>query len=158
MRILDTLHDTRQGCLSYILKATLISLIPTLCIVFIINALFPGAKGPDFEGPPVFITIFLIVIVSPWIETLLVWLGLNLIQRFTKSTTRMAVVSAVIWAILHSLMAPVWGLCIAWSFYVFSVSFLEWRKVSKWKAISVTAAIHMLQNAIPATMMLTGSA
>ena len=158
MKVLDTLHDTRQGCLPYILKATLISTIPALCITYIIYAMFPSAKGPDFEGPPVFIAIFLVVIVSPWIETLLVWLGLNLIQRFTKSTTRIAVVSALIWAILHSLVAPVWGLCIVWSFYIFSVSFLEWRKVSKWKAISVTATIHMLQNTIPATMMLTGSA
>jgi hypothetical protein len=157
MKILNTLHDTNQGCLSYTWKAALVSLIPSLCIAFIVNAVFPAAEEPEFVGPPVLVAASLLI-VSPWIETLLLWLGLNLIQRFTEATIRIAVASAVVWAILHSLAAPVWGLCIIWPFYVFSVSFLEWRKVSRWRAVWVTALIHMLQNAIPTIVLLAGSA
>ena len=157
MKILDTLHNTKQGSWSYIWRATLISLIPSLCIAFIIGVVFPAAEEPDFGGSPIFIALGLLVL-SPVIETLTLWLGISLIQRFVKSTSRIAIVSAVIWAIIHSLAAPVWGLGVIWPFYVFSVSFIEWRKTSKWKAVSVTAIIHMLQNLVPTIALLIESA
>ena len=153
MNILSTLHDTKQGSWPYIWKATLISLIPSLCIAFIISVVYPAAKEPDFAGPPILLAVGLLVF-SPWTETLLLWLGIILIQRFVKSAVRIAIVSAAIWAIIHSLAAPVWGLGVIWPFYVFSVSFIEWRKISKWKAVSVTAGIHMLQNTIPTIALL----
>ena len=109
-----------------------------------------GLDAKDFQGVPILGVVFLILIVSPVVETLLMSPILFLISRATKKKLTIAIVSALIWGVFHGLASPVWGLVVLWPFFVFSCAYLTWRPKSWVKAIWVTCCIHMLQNTLPA--------
>jgi hypothetical protein len=153
--VLRILRNTDQRMWSYVWKATLISLIPSLAISAVVALVIPG-KGPDFEGPPLIFTLLGILVLSPWLETLLLWGTLWVIKRLLKGPVQIAIAAAVLWGMLHSLGTPTWGLSVAWPFFVFSVCFLEWEKRSKGRAIVVTALVHTCQNIIPAIAVVVG--
>ena len=127
------------------MKAVPISVLPAFVLGFVIFAIFPDADEPDFGGD-FWAELIGIVVFSPAIETLLMWPVLALLSRFMNNTWALALASAGLWALLHSLMVPVWGFNIFWSFVVFSICFVEWRKKSIGAALSMTFLIHALQN------------
>lgn len=145
---LDALRNTDQHILSYVWRAWLIAFIPSAAIGIIVGLLLPD-KMPSFDGPLVG-TVLIMVLIGPWLETLLMWAILSVLKRIVKKTLVVAVASAVIWGVLHSLGAPAHGLVIAWPFFVFSLCFLEWQKKSTGKALATTALVHMCQNALAA--------
>ena len=67
----------------------------------------------------------------------------------TRKKYILALLNALFWAILHSLMAPAWGLGVLWPFFIFSCAYLAWRQKSWWRAVWVVACIHAFQNALP---------
>jgi biopolymer transport protein ExbB/TolQ len=85
------------------------------------------------------------------------WPVLWVLKRCIGSTVGVAAASAVFWGILHSLVAPAWGLVVAWPFFVFSLCFLAWEERSVWRAIVATAVTHMCQNALPALALAVAS-
>jgi hypothetical protein len=145
--ILRILRNTDQGYPAYIGKATLISFIPATVVSAASFLIAPQAERPEFEGSIVY-TAISVMAVGPWIETLLMWPILRVLKFFGQTPNYLALSSALIWGTLHSLLYPIWGVVILWSFFVFSISFLEWEKKSKLKAVSVTAIIHMCQNSV----------
>ena len=143
---------------SYILRMAFLSLAPSLVVGGILFALGASSKGvPEFQKgefgspPATAITVFLLYVVfAPVTETLLMSLGITLLSLFTKAKAVLAILSAVIWAVFHSLVSPVWGLVVCWPFFVFSCAYLAWRPKTWFKAIWVAACIHALQNLLPA--------
>lgn len=160
MDLLKPLLDTSQHPLKYIGKALLISLVPALVISTFFTLVFPWLEGPSFEDDiaqyPV-ILFLLLVLITPLLETLMMWPLINLISLLTKNIWVVALISAVIWGILHSLQALIWGLVIFWSFFVFSISFQVWRKVSRSAAVYITAGIHAGQNLFSFVALVLGS-
>lgn len=150
--MIDSLYNTDQKAYTYILRAFLISFIPSIIISVILTPLFPEG-GPEFQGNTLSLVISLIF-VSPILETLLMWPIIKIIGLFTSKHKRTAILSALIWAIFHSLLAPIWGFVIAWPFFVFSTAFIEWKKKSTLSAICVTTLIHMCQNSIPTLILI----
>ena len=148
-----TLFNTNQSALKYILNAALYSTIPALALSYILSSLFPNLQFPEFPGSPALL-VFSVVILSPIIETLLMWPLIALLSRFTSSTIKISIVSALVWAILHSLSAPIWGVTIFLSFVIFSICFIVWRKKSLKKAYWMTCGVHMTQNAVATLLML----
>ena len=142
--------DTRISMRRYVLRTGLISLLPSLALIFILalSGIITEETGPAFEGSPVEL-IVLIVIVGPPIETLLMGLGLRLLSFITKRSVPLAAMSALVWACVHSIAAPAWGLGVIWPFFVFSCSYLAWRQRGWWRAILVTSCVHAFQNALP---------
>jgi len=138
----------------YVLRAGLVSLLPSLVITFILalSGVITEETGPTFEGSPLEL-IVLIVIVGPPIETLLMGLVLRILSLITKRSIRLAAMSAFVWACLHSIAAPAWGLGVIWPFFVFSCAYLAWRQRAWWRAILVTSCIHAFQNLLPAIML-----
>lgn len=151
-RALSLLFNTQGPAWKYIVRAGLISLLPSLVLAALLSGV--GLAGeesmPQFseEFGAVFLFVNLVV-VSPVIETLLLALTLWLVSRVTKSPLRQALVSCVLWAVLHSLVARLWGLTIVWPFFVFSCAYLAWRRKSRWHAMGVACGIHMFQNLLP---------
>ncbi|OHB74127.1 MAG: hypothetical protein A2Z25_19805 [Planctomycetes bacterium RBG_16_55_9] len=94
--------------------------------------------------------IVLIVVVGPPIETLLMGPVLHILSFVTKRSIPLAAMSAFVWACLHSIAAPAWGLGVIWPFFVFSCSYLAWRRRGWWRAIFVTSCVHAFQNLLPA--------
>jgi hypothetical protein len=140
-----------QPILNYVWKAVIVALIPSLIIGTLVSLVVPD-KGPQFKGP-LFLVVFSVLVISPWLETLLMWPILWILKRFLRTQTRVAIGSALVWGLFHSLLAPAWGLTVAWPFFVFSYCFLEWEKKSKIHAILATALVHTGQNLLPAIVI-----
>jgi len=127
----------------------------SLILAEIVHWLVPDAKVPDFDKVSGLYAAFLVVIVSPVFETLIMGGVLLLLLRLMRPATAV-MVSSVGWGIAHSLMIPTWGLAIWWPFLIFSALFVVWRQRSLWLAFGVPMAVHALQNLLPSLLLLTG--
>lgn len=148
--LLSMLLDNSVSMHKYALRAGLISFLPSIMIVMLLAG--SGAMSeegtPSFEGNPIFL-LPMIVLIGPMIETLLMVPILWILSFVTKRVIPLAAMSACIWAGMHSLHWPAWGLGVIWPFFVFSCSYLTWRRRAFWRAILVTSCVHSLQNLIP---------
>ena len=154
-RLLELLRNTDRSMRSYVWRAWLIALLPSLVVSAVVTLALPEST-PPLKGPAVFLVVG-VLFLSPWFETLLMWPVLWVLKRFIASSIGVAAASAVFWGILHSLAAPAWGLVVVWPFFVFSTCFLEWEKKSTGRAIVATALVHMCQNALPALALVAMS-
>jgi len=155
-RMLSLLFDTQTSAWRYILRAGLISLVPSLLVSFLITGVGLGNEEtmPQFDraaGPVVLFVM--VVVVSPVVETLVLGFGLWLLAILTRKVLWQALGSSVIWAILHSLAAPTWGLVVVWPFFVFSCAYLAWRRRSWWHAMGIACGVHMFQNLLPGILV-----
>ena len=149
--LLSLLFDNNISMWKYVLRTGLISLVPSLIITTILglSGVITEETGPEFKGPALGLLIGM-VLISPPLETLLMGGGLWILSFITKRPVRLAVMSAFIWAGVHSLIAPAWGLGVIWPFFIFSCSYLGWRRRSWRRAILVTSCVHAFQNILPA--------
>ncbi|MBL7152441.1 MAG: hypothetical protein ISS79_01900 [Phycisphaerae bacterium] len=153
------LFNIRVPMWRYVLCVWLIAFVPSVAISGILVATGVIGEETDLElggfGPV--IDFVLIVAVSPIIETLLLSVILRLLSLVTKARYSLAVMSCVVWAGMHSLASPAWGIVVAWPFFVFSCAYLAWRRKSWWHAVAAACLIHMLQNLLPGfAIALTG--
>ena len=148
--LLSWLFDNEISMFDYVLRAGLISFLPSVMIAVILAAsgIMTEQSSPTFEGNPLFL-LPMIVLIGPPIETLLMVPILWILSFLTKREVPLAAMSACVWAGLHSLLAPAWGLGVIWPFFVFSCAYLTWRKRAFWRAILVTSCVHSLQNLLP---------
>lgn len=155
-RLLSLLFNTEGPVWRYILRAGLISLVPSVLVAFLLGAIGLADEGamPQFDPKSNAVLLFvLLVIVSPLLETLVLGLGLWLLSFATRNLLHQALASCILWAVLHSLAAPLWGLTIVWPFFVFSCAYLAWRRKSQWHAMGVACGIHMFQNLLPGVLV-----
>ena len=148
--LIRLLFDNQISIWKYILRTGLISLVPSILIAVILglSGVITEDTGPEFEGSAPGL-LFMLVIFGPLLETLLMGGGLWILSFITKRQVILAITSAFIWAVLHSLFAWAWGLVIIWPFFIFSCSYLTWRKRSWWHAILITSCVHAFQNILP---------
>ena len=111
----------------------------------------PDLGRPDFPVGGAML-VFLLVIFSPFLETLIMAGAIELLRRFLAPTA-VVIVSAVLWGIAHSSAALAWGLVIWWPFLIFSTLYVAWRPRGKMRAIGVVATTHALQN-LPVALIL----
>ena len=149
-RLISLLFDNQIPMWKYVLRAGFISLVPSLFFVLLLG--FTGViseeTAPEFKGSGIGLFVTL-VIIGPPLETLLMAGLLWILSFITKRQIGLAVISAFVWAGLHSMVAPTWGLGVIWPFFVFSCSYLAWRRRSWWRAILVTSCVHAFQNLLP---------
>ncbi|MBA3730221.1 MAG: CPBP family intramembrane metalloprotease [Sphingomonas sp.] len=125
--------------------------VPTLALGAAVTALLPKNAFPAIPQANGYV-FWLLVIVSPVLETLLMGAALVLLRRFF-SPTLSVLISAVGWGIAHSAAAPGWGLVIWWPFLIFSTLYLVWRQRGVVPALAMAATAHILQNLAPALMV-----
>jgi hypothetical protein len=152
-RILQPLRNTDRGIASYVWRATLISLVPSIVIAAVVTIAVPDSEPPGKESP-ILLVLFGVLFVSPWLETLLMWPVLWILKRLIRNSLGVALVSATLWGCLHSLISPTWGLIVLWPFFVLSLCFLEWQKRSTGRALVVTGLVHTCNNSLPAVAVL----
>ena len=131
--------------------------LPALVLAFLAGSLVGADSQPSF-GTVNGLVVFAIVVVAPVIETLIMALALEvlifLLARLKQPQWFAIPLSALGWAIAHSLQAPAWGLVIWWPFLIFSALYMAWRKRSYAWALAIPMAVHALNNAIPALLLL----
>lgn len=150
--------DTEHPKASYIVKAWLLTLIPSLALAigggWLFGLLFGEAQGPSFPQAGAML-VFMLVVFAPVVETLIM-VGPLLILNRLFGPSAAAALSAAGWGIAHSLQAPMWGLVIWWAFFVFSAIILAWRKKSLITGILIVMCVHAMQNAVPAALLIAG--
>lgn len=143
----------------YILRSGIVSLVPSLIVgaLLVATGVMSEENAPELTGPGPFTLFISIVVIAPMVETFLMAAGIWGLRFFTRRPLRLAFYSAVIWAVLHSLAAPAWGLGVIWPFFVFNCAYLAWRPRAWWRAIWVTMCIHAFQNFFPALLLMLDS-
>jgi len=148
----DSLFDSTQSPVRYLSRALLIDLPISLPFAFLVGLALP-TKSPEFPQVQPASLLLALCILSPLVETLLM-LGLFFVLRFfVRKPANLVILSTLLWAGLHSLLAPVWGLGVFWPFLVFSICFLTWEKRSRTHALGMTASLHALHNLAPAILL-----
>jgi hypothetical protein len=130
------LREPRRAWLA-ILTGWLLSLLGSVALAAIVGTVAPDLAKPDFDGIKGMTAIFLIVVFSPLIESLIMGGILVMLLRFLSPAA----------AILSS--ALLWGFTIWWPFLIFSTLFVVWRQNGFWAGVGVAAAAHALQNLGP---------
>jgi hypothetical protein len=133
----------------YVVTAYFFAVLPTLILSAFLyfaglppqNKVMPENSSPwiDFVGTSLF---------APMVETLLMFPIFWALRIFTSRIGWLCIWSALIWALLHSALHPVWGLTTFWTFLVLSFSFLMWERRSKMWAFAITAIIHIINNTV----------
>ena len=151
----DFLFRTDEVKSRYVARAWVLALLPSMALAIVVGLLAPRMDRPEIavNGP---LMIFFLTVVGPLFETLLMVPPLFLLNRFAGPGPAV-VGSAILWGIVHGLQAPVWGLVIWWPFLIFSIAMLTWRARGLGIAILMVAAIHGLQNSVPAVLLLVAS-
>ncbi len=153
------LTRTDEGTWRYVRRAWLWSLIPSLLISGALGALglMEHTPGPDALDQMSAGTMLLLVLVfAPLGETMILAGGLAILGRFWRNRKmwELAAVSAIVWGLLHFANGPTIPLVVSWPFFIFSIAFLVWRPYGWWRAYGICAAIHFLQNLLPALALL----
>jgi len=105
---------------------------------------------PNFEiGAMMFIFV---VIVGPLVETLLL-AGLFLVMPRRLGVIKRAIISAILWGGVHALSAPLWFFGTVFSFFVFSCSYLTWRKKSFAHGFLAAMLPHIMVNLFACTLL-----
>jgi len=140
------LREPRRAWLAILIGAAL-TIAGSLALATLSKAIAPDLPTPAFpiKGP---LALFLLVIFSPFLETLIMAGFLTLFLRF-MSPVNAIMLSAVGWGVAHSLEALGWGLVIWWPFLIFSTLFVVWRQRGFWAGVGVAAATHAIQNLGP---------
>jgi len=141
------LTNTNQSEFLYIFKAYSTATPISFLLALIVYSVYPDAEAVTIKMNTLK-DFFGIVIIGPFLETLIMVPIIALLKVFLRQQTMwIALWSALIWAGLHSLAVAVWGLVIFFGFFIYTLAFLSWDKISRKKAILITFGIHALNNA-----------
>lgn len=147
-----SLFDATQRPHRYLGRALLLDLPVTLALGALVAWALPKS-GPEFSGMSPAALLLWLCVFSPLIETLGMMLVFFILRRFVQQIAYVAMLSAAIWAVIHSLGAPAWGLAVFWPFLIFSICYLTWEVKSKRHAFWMTASLHALHNAAPGLLL-----
>jgi len=145
------LREPRRVWLA-ILTGWALSIAGSLALAAIVGTVAPDLAKPDFKGISGGMAMFLLVVFSPLLESLIMGGVLVLLQRFLQPAAAI-LTSSLLWGVVHSIGALSWGFTIWWPFLIFSTLFVVWRQRGFWAGIGVAAAAHALQNLGPALVV-----
>lgn len=138
-------NDLKAPVWRYIINCFLVSFIPSILLLWFVSRVVQ--LPPAYSVNHSLIRKMVIgVVFAPFLETLLLGAGLEILRRYLSKETTIAFVSALVWSALHMLIMPYWGIFVFWPFLVFSFSFLARERVSRIQAIFIVTSIHALHN------------
>lgn len=134
----------------YLIKAYLKILIPSIILSLIMVAIININRFPNnevFLQKRIDIDAFSALIVAPIIETLIMSLLIKLFSEKFDSEVKISFAIGAISSIIHGLQNFTSLLSAGWSFYMFSMLFIEVEKTSNyWMAFRFSVFIHFLIN------------
>lgn len=142
---------------AYILKAWLLTLLPSLLLSSLVYSLAPAAEVPlgEYAQVPAAVTVAMLVLVAPFLESLIMAAVAALLHRAFGFAVA-ALGSSLAWGVAHSMAVPAWGLVVWWPFLILTIVYLTWRPRGFWTAIGMATAVHGLQNGVAAAALLLG--
>lgn len=85
-------------------------------------------------------------IIAPVVETFILIGILLLIESYVKLYWRIALISGLIWGMIHAVASWIALPIMMWEFFIMSFSYLHVRKKGFWQAYGVIAGVHALNN------------
>ena len=149
MRVLPSLLFTDRRPALSIAVAVVLTLLGSFLLGAVVTRLAAEGAGPDLDTASPVVLLVGLALVSPFVETLLMGSVLDLLRR-RLAAWQAVIASALLWGLLHSLLASWWGVVIWWPFLIFSVVWTTWRPRGFWVATAMVTAVHVLQNLGPA--------
>lgn len=156
--IRNFLLEPIQPLWRYCLTAVPIALFPTLGLFVIACGIlsFIGVNVTELllqrpsiaTNTSVIVSVFGSVFFAPIVETFLLAGLLKILSKVSSHPVFIAAYAAIIWGGLHGLFGILWFFGTVWSFFVFSCSFIAWRKSSFKHAFIAAAIPHALVNLI----------
>ncbi len=143
------LFDIEQPKAMYVVKAVALTWLGGMVLSVLIGLTYPGPTDQILK--PNVMSVLLVVVIAPWVETWIMVPVLWMLQKFTLSRLRLCILSGLIFGILH-LSSVSWGFFGAWAFFVLTACFLAWRQVSRERAIIMTSLVHMGVNTTSAVI------
>ncbi|MDK9754083.1 hypothetical protein KIV40_01210 [Vibrio sp. D173a] len=152
------IFETKLPKINYIIVAVILASLLSFINGYILIKLFVDINQSnetpiDLISP---VTVFGVVIFSPVVETLLMFLimeFLNWLRLYNKFF--LVLLCTVLMCLLHSLVSIYWGFFVYLAFVVFSVAYQTWRSKSIKDALIVVFWIHSVYNAIMISVALT---
>ena len=145
--------DPEQGVFKYLVKSYLLAFIPVQVLALFISFMnIDGSNSDDYlldQSEQILEIVAGFVFIAPIIETILMALFITAISLIIKNVYTVSFITALIAGLIHSLFMPFWGIHIFWPFFIFSMAFLTWRKISFIKGFLMANAIHLLYNIVP---------
>ena len=145
--------DPEQGFFKYLVKSYLLAFIPVQVLALFISFMnIDGSNSDDYlldQSEQILEIVAGFVFIAPIIETILMALFITTISLIIKNVYTVSFITALIAGLIHSLFIPFWGIHTFWPFFIFSMAFLTWRKISFIKGFLMANAIHLLYNIVP---------
>jgi len=145
--------DPEQGVLKYLVKSYLLAFIPAQVLALFISFMnIDGSNSDDYlldQSEQILKIVAGFVFIAPIIETILMALFITAISLIIKNVYTVSFITALIAGLIHSLFIPFWGIHTFWPFFIFSMAFLTWRRISFIKGFLMANAIHLLYNIVP---------
>lgn len=145
--VVGFLFTTQQSVLRYIVKASMLVVLNGLLLSQLLVRLLPEVPMV-IDKVDLVAEVYTVVLFGPFFETLMMVVIFWIIGWFTKNLLATALISALVWALLHGISFPIQGIINFFSFFVYSIAYLIWRPLSFWRAFGITSAIHMINNAV----------
>lgn len=146
------LTDTEASKPLYVLKAWLLTFLPSVVLANLVTSQIRNPDTPEF-GATGSTLLVMLAVVAPVLETLIMLPPLLLLNRFAGPIPAILVSSAG-WGIAHATQGLVWGLVAWWPFLIFSTMILAWKERSLWTGVAIVMIVHSFQNAIAGSAML----
>ena len=145
--------DPEQGVFKYLVKSYLLAFIPVQVLALFISFMnIDGSNSDDYlldQSEQILEIVAGFVFIAPIIETILMALFITAISLIIKNVYTVSFITALIAGLIHSLFIPFWGIHTFWPFFIFSMAFLTWRRISFIKGFLMANAIHLLYNIVP---------
>jgi hypothetical protein len=93
-------------------------------------------------------SVFLIVIFGPIIETLILTWTVTVAMSANVSRRKIALVSGLVWGVLHGFYGILAFIPTAWGFFVFTSANLAWRSTSLKSSMYAAWFPHAVNNAV----------
>lgn len=120
----------------------------SVILMSMVFSIFPALT--DVETP--FTTsvelAFYWILLGPILETFLLAFIIFLIQKFVSSIYVVSFISACVWGMMHGYSEVGKFFGTIWSFYLFSLSYLWWKKRSLANGLYVACLAHIVLNSI----------
>ncbi|MEQ1516733.1 MAG: CPBP family glutamic-type intramembrane protease [Usitatibacteraceae bacterium] len=94
------------------------------------------------------------IIFAPVVETFLLAGLVNILSRVTKRPVQIAALSALLWGSFHALFGLLWFFGTVWSFFVFTVAYIVWKKVTFSHGLVAASLPHALVNSSAMLLLL----
>ena len=152
-RMTHFLFNTNRPLWRYSLIVLPLVMLPAMAILVLVRygMTLAGLDLAKFAAPPISTSIGGAIggiAFAPIVETYMLAVLITILSSFMSNNIYIAIVSGVLWGLLHAAFGLLWFFGPAWAFFIFTCAFIAWRQKSFKHAYFAAFVPHVLMNLI----------